>query len=86
MRLDLPTFDLPMNAYSGLVSAGHCDTLELLTTKADFLISMSFDIFLSAKLRKISEKTVTLHHESANTERRRLVGACFFAPLYQTNY
>ena len=40
MRLDLPTFDLPMNANSGLVSLGHSPTLGAEIEYSDFFISM----------------------------------------------
>ena len=54
IRLDLPTFDLPMKAYSGLLSAGHIDTMGALSVNSAFLISI-FLIILGAKVR-ISEK------------------------------
>ena len=40
MRLDLPTFDRPMNAYSGSVPAGHFLTSELLMINSALVIFM----------------------------------------------
>ena len=40
IRLDLPTFDLPMNAYSGLLSFGHIDSIGALRVNSAFLISI----------------------------------------------
>jgi hypothetical protein len=40
MRLDLPTFDLPIKAYSYLLSVGHLLTVGEETTNSDFFISM----------------------------------------------
>ena len=45
IRLDLPTFDLPMKAYSGLVSAGHIDTVGALRVNSAFFISIVFNFF-----------------------------------------
>ena len=40
MRLDLPTFERPMNANSGLVSFGHWLTVAEDIVNSDFLMSM----------------------------------------------
>ena len=40
IRLDLPTLERPMNAYSGYVVAGHWSTLVLLMTNSADLISV----------------------------------------------
>ena len=40
MRLDLPTFDRPINAYSGFVSCGHIDTIGADNVNSAFLISI----------------------------------------------
>ena len=40
IRLDLPTFDRPMKAYSGLLSAGHIDTIGALRVNSAFFISI----------------------------------------------
>src|SRR5574344_1615547 len=41
IKLDLPTFDRPINAYSALVSLGHMLTIGALITNSAFFISMS---------------------------------------------
>ena len=38
MRLDLPTFDLPIKAYSGLLSSGHLETVGADIVNSEFLI------------------------------------------------
>lgn len=38
MRLDFPTFDLPMKAYSGLLSFGHRETVGEEMVNSDFFI------------------------------------------------
>jgi hypothetical protein len=48
MRLDLPTFERPINAYSGFVSFGHIDTIGALSVNSAFLISITIN--LAAKL------------------------------------
>src|SRR5574344_832512 len=45
IRLDLPTFDLPMKAYSGLLSAGHIDTVGALRVNSAFFISIVLKFF-----------------------------------------
>ena len=42
MRLDFPTFDLPIKAYSGFVSLGHIDTIGALRVNSAFFISIYF--------------------------------------------
>src|SRR5574344_2279316 len=44
IRLDLPTFDLPIKAYSGLVSAGHIDTFGALIVNSAFFISIDMSL------------------------------------------
>ena len=51
MRLDLPTFERPMKAYSGLVSFGHIDTIGAESVNSACLISILHQ-FLRAKLQK----------------------------------
>ena len=40
MRLDLPTFERPMNAYSGMLCCGHLLTSVLLITNSALFISI----------------------------------------------
>ena len=40
IRLDFPTFDLPMKAYSGLLSLGHIDSMGALRVNSAFFISI----------------------------------------------
>ena len=40
IKLDFPTFERPMKAYSGLVSLGHIFTLGAEITYSDFVISI----------------------------------------------
>ena len=40
IRLDLPTFERPMKAYSGFVSLGHIDTMGALSENSACLISI----------------------------------------------
>ena len=42
IRLDLPTFERPIKAYSGLVSFGHIDSIGALNVNSAFLISISY--------------------------------------------
>lgn len=51
MRLDFPTLDRPIKAYSGLLSLGHLLTVGELMQNSDFLMSMILPI-LFAKLVK----------------------------------
>ena len=47
IRLDLPTFERPMKAYSFFVSLGHFSIVGLLSVKAAVFISMmSYDFLL----------------------------------------
>ena len=46
MRLDLPTFERPMKAYSGSPSFGHFSTCVLLTLNSAFLMSIELSVFL----------------------------------------
>ena len=48
MRLDFPTFDLPIKAYSGLLSCGHIDSLGALNVNSAFLISIITSIWLQS--------------------------------------
>ena len=41
IRDDLPTFDLPMNAYSGSAEVGHCASVSKLPKNSIFLITIS---------------------------------------------
>ena len=54
IRLDLPTFDRPMNAYSGFVSFGHIDTIGADSENSACLISILCPIWRSKVQR--SEK------------------------------
>ena len=45
IRLDLPTFDLPMKAYSGLLSFGHIDSIGALRVNSAFFISIFLTIW-----------------------------------------
>ena len=40
IRLDFPTFERPMNAYSGFVSLGHMETLGAESVNSAVLISI----------------------------------------------
>lgn len=53
MRLDLPTFDLPMNAYSGFVSFGHIETIGELSVNSAFFISISCSLLRCKGSKKI---------------------------------
>ena len=55
MRLDFPTLDRPINAYSGFVSLGHIDTIGALSVNSAFLISITNHI-LGAKIIIFSQK------------------------------
>lgn len=44
IKLDLPTLDLPINAYSGLVSLGHIDSRGDDSVNSAVLISIFFEI------------------------------------------
>ena len=55
IRLDLPTLERPMKAYSGLVSFGHIDTTGADRENSACLISILLRVF-GAKLQKICEK------------------------------
>ena len=44
MREDLPTFDLPIKAYSGIKSLGQCSILVLLTINSALLIKVQLFI------------------------------------------
>ena len=46
IRLDLPTFERPMNAYSGFVSLGHNDTLGADNENSAFFISIVYNRFV----------------------------------------
>ena len=59
IRLDLPTLERPMKAYSGLVSFGHMLTVGLEMEYSEFLISILF-LFFAAKVQNIPEKTLSL--------------------------
>ena len=52
IRLDFPTFERPIKAYSTLPSFGHLDTVGELMVYSDLVIS----IFLFAKVQIIMEK------------------------------
>ena len=56
IRLDLPTLERPMKAYSGLVSFGHMDTTGADRENSACLISILLRV-LGAKLRKKMQKT-----------------------------
>jgi hypothetical protein len=45
MRLDLPTLERPMKAYSGFVSSGHMLTIGALRVNSAVFISISFLFF-----------------------------------------
>ena len=51
IRLDLPTFERPINAYSGFVSFGHIDTIGALSVNSAFFISIIYQ-YLGAKVQK----------------------------------
>jgi hypothetical protein len=51
IRLDLPTFERPMKAYSGFVSLGHMLTTGADSVNSACLISIAYMI-LAAKVRK----------------------------------
>lgn len=44
IKLDLPTFDRPIKAYSGKSPDGHFSTSELLTTKSALLIIITIHL------------------------------------------
>ena len=52
MRLDFPTFERPMKAYSGFVSCGHIDTIGALSVNSAVLISMIFLLFACKVTKK----------------------------------
>jgi hypothetical protein len=45
IRLDLPTLERPIKAYSGLLSDGHIDTMGDEMTNSDCLISITINDF-----------------------------------------
>ena len=49
MRLDLPTLERPMKAYSGISDFGHISALELLIVNSALFISIYVYEFLSFK-------------------------------------
>ena len=49
MRLDLPTFDLPMNAYSGIFPSGHFDTSVLLMMNSALRISIVIQAMIARR-------------------------------------
>ena len=56
MRLDLPTFERPMKAYSGNFVSGHLRQSVLLMTYSAFLMSINILLkcnFAGAKIRQI---------------------------------
>ena len=59
MRLDLPTFERPMKAYSGRKSLGQLSIVGLLRVNTDVLMSITKN--LSAKIRKKNESSANFH-------------------------
>ena len=51
IRLDFPTFDRPMKAYSGRLSLGHMDSRGEDRVNSELLISISLRVFL-CRMRK----------------------------------
>ena len=61
MRLDFPTLERPMKAYSGNVPVGHFCTSVLLMTNSAFVISIClliFSLIIVAKLALILRKLI----------------------------
>jgi len=60
----LPTFDLPMKAYSGLSAGGHCSTFAELVIYSDVLIFINeiFEI-INRVLYKLTDAGLFSHHE-----------------------
>lgn len=56
---DLPTFDLPIKAYSGTLVSGHCSTFELLISYLAFFISMLAKLINIFKIRNQNIKSVS---------------------------
>ena len=52
IRLDFPTFDRPINAYSGFVSFGHIDTIGADSENSACFISISFSLFVCKDTHK----------------------------------
>jgi hypothetical protein len=61
IKLDLPTLERPIKAYSGAWVEGHFPTEELLMTNSADLISMSVCIFLLANIRFLFGFWLSLH-------------------------
>ena len=53
IRLDFPTFERPIKAYSGFVSLGHIDSRGALNVNSAFLISIIISIFGDKVTKKI---------------------------------
>lgn len=53
IRLDFPTFERPIKAYSGFVSLGHIDSRGALNVNSAFLISITFSFFGDKVTKKI---------------------------------
>ena len=54
MRLDFPTLERPMKAYSGSVPAGHFRTSVLLITNSALVISILAVTFLVLRAAKVA--------------------------------
>ncbi len=55
MRLDLPTFERPMNAYSGMLCCGHLLTSVLLITNSALFISILCGFYRPQKYEFLAE-------------------------------
>lgn len=69
MRLDFPTLERPMNAYSGFVSFGHMLTRGALSVNSDVLIII-IGMFLGCKSSKKMGKTSILQRKSLSLQER----------------
>ena len=65
IKLDLPTLDRPMKAYSGFVSFGHMDTIGADNEKSACLISITIS-FLGCKSNKKIWKSLAISEKIRN--------------------
>ena len=86
MRLDFPTLERPMKAYSGNVPVGHFRTSVLLMTNSAFVISILLP-FWGFTCGKGSTNFISLHYlcpeseDSANRMQNKMNSFIFYAEV-----
>ena len=73
MRLDFPTLERPINAYSGLVSLGHFDTVGAEMQNSDFLIIIMMDGDICVWINAVRHNEWLAHGLSSCKDTKKLV-------------